>query len=348
MKRTREHTNEPTLPLAKDLSPAGLLQPKHIEALHRDGYCVVEGVLTAEQCATTRRQWLETIENYDIGFVANDPESWKAATHRPVGTHGMHDYPPVAQEWWVWNARLHTASVFSQLWQTPAEDLISSMDRVCFVPPTQPAIANDWWHLDQCQVATRGALACVQGMLVVEDIDEGDIALEVMAGAHRLHAEFLSYLGKTSPVAETRTRTMDWYQFAAADVAWFANSGLSTVRRVHAKKGSLILWDSRLPHQARGPRDGKRSDRARHTIYTCMVPRAWADYDCLDIREELFEDGRATTHWPQYRYAFAATPQTYGQPLPTFPGFELEKQLAMRDNPEYVPQQQLMKRLVGY
>lgn len=59
------------------------------------------------------------------------------------------------------------------------------------------------------------------------------------------------------------------------------------VTRVHAKKGSLILWDSRLPHHAVPPVEGnmlfmervvgllsvQRSGRARFCIYVCMVPR---------------------------------------------------------------------------
>lgn len=104
----------------------------------------------------------------------------------------MQDYPPVSQEHWVWNARLATAPIFSSLWQTHQSGLISSMDRVCFVPPTQLLSGKTWWHLDQSRSTRIGSLQCVQGMLVLEDIDESDVALQVMAGTQKYHGKFFT------------------------------------------------------------------------------------------------------------------------------------------------------------
>lgn len=350
-KRRRTGPRLPRYPDPAPLPADGLLTSEHVRGLERDGFCVVRDVVSPANCEALKGEWLQMLEDLGVGFRKDDVATWTPAKHRPVSTRGMQDYPPVAQEPFVWKARLKCKPVFDALWQET--DLITSMDRVCFIPPAQLAIAKSWWHLDQARETRRGSLQCVQGMLVLEDIGAGEVSLEVMAGAHRHHARFFTdHVTQDADGGADRLRkckTHDWFKFADRDRAWYLEQENVRVQRVHAPKGALILWDSRVPHQAIPPANrAERSEKARFTIYVSMVPRAWADPKRLAARRKWFEEGRATSHWPQDGRPFGAKPRTYGQPLPVFPGFSLARQLRARDDPSVIPQQRLMRRLVGY
>eukprot|EP01128_Nolandella_sp_AFSM9_P011218 TRINITY_DN793_c0_g1_i1.p1 TRINITY_DN793_c0_g1~~TRINITY_DN793_c0_g1_i1.p1 ORF type:complete len:363 (-),score=77.14 TRINITY_DN793_c0_g1_i1:53-1141(-) len=322
------------------------LKWKHIESLKQHGYCVVENALDVNEGNQIVKDWKKCYESYGVGFKAADPSTWKLSKHRPMGTRGMQDYPPVSQEFWVWNARLAMAPIFSALWQTSESGLLSSMDRVCFVPPTQLLTGKTWWHLDQSSVKRRGVLACVQGMLILEDIDEGDVALQVMANSHKHHAQFFEEHLSQDEVRFGKCKNMDWHKFNEGDTDWYLKQKDVEKVRVHGKKGSLILWDSRLPHHAVPPPRDIRSGRTRLCIYVCMVPRKLAPEKRILAHKKWFETGRATSHWPQDSKPFARIPRTYGGALREFPGFNLEKQL--RDRDEKVSDVKKMRRLVGY
>ncbi len=69
------------------------LTPAHIADLRTKGYTVVEGVLDAQSCATTKLAWLQTMEGYaGTGFKMNDRSTWTTA-NLPNSTRGMQDWP---------------------------------------------------------------------------------------------------------------------------------------------------------------------------------------------------------------------------------------------------------------
>jgi len=261
----------------------------------------------------------------------------------------------VAQEWWVWETRLRTAPVFAALWGTKQENLISSMDRVCFVPNDRLKLnkgnEQGWPHLDQAQVNRRGTLECVQGFVTLNDIGEGEVSLQVYEGAHKHHKRFF-----TERVAKDQKRwegcySTDWCKLDAEgqDRAWYMNqTGVKEVR-VHAKAGSLVLWDSRLPHHAMPPKENaKRSKVDRFVIYSCMVPRRWANSTALEKRMKAHEKGLATPHWPHDGKTFPYKPRTYSKDTPLIdPTFNpVERQL--NPLPNKVSNYALVRRLVGY
>jgi hypothetical protein len=254
----------------------------------------------------------------------------------------------------MWEARLAAAPVFASLWGCPKEELISSMDRACFVPYTRLKInkANQagWWHLDQATTARRGTLECVQGFVTLNDIGAGEVALTVLEGAHRHHARFFSEHLSEERVAKCKK---DWVKFDpdAKDKEWYlAQEGVRETR-VHAPAGSLVLWESRLPHHAMPPLDpAARSQIDRYVIYTCMVPRSWALLRILKKRTEAFESGRATSHWPHDARLFGEKPWVRGadpEEVLIDPHYDpVTKQVAKL--PGAVSDFAMVQKLVGY
>ena len=339
------------------LAPPSLLEPHHLIELRERGWTVVENVLSPDQCETTKRDWLQTMAQYPGSkFRPDDRKTWKRV-NMPLSTRGMLDFPSVAQEAWIWRTRLASAPVFSALWGCAESDLLTSMDRACFVPYEQLKMnaknAKGWWHIDQARIARRGPLQCVQGLVTLNDMGEGEVCLEVLEGAHRHHAAFFRERIETDAKRQADTRNDDWYKFDAdtgGDLAWYLSQpGVKRVR-CYAKAGSLILWESRLPHQAQPPQNNAlRSKIDRYAIYACMIPREWVkDGKVLQKRQKHFESGRATPHWPDSAKPFPAKPRTYGTPLP-FPTYNvLESQVQVLEQRLGADDYARAKRLVGY
>lgn len=323
--------------------PGTKLNWEHVVQLRDAGFCVVEDVLDVSQCVQIRKDWLDTMGAYGTGFRADDSSTWTQKGTRPWNTRGIQEYPPVAHEHWVWEARLQAAPVFEALWQTPARDQISSFDRACFVPSGRYPRTSDWLHLDQASEKRRGTLQCVQGMLVLEDIGDSEVALEVLRGAH-LHHEQLFAAPSLTEKRLNKCKSAEWLKLTEADIKWY--SGQKNVERIRikARKGSLILWDSRLPHHAVPPCTGAQG-KDRFCIYVCMLPRRCATQARLKAHRKYFDEGRATSHWPQDAKVFQEKPQLYGQPLPEYI-FDPRAQLHQRDT--RVPDRDLMRRLAGF
>jgi hypothetical protein len=323
------------------------LRGHNIDELREHGHTVVRRAVTADAARRAKDEWLCMLDDYGIGFDRHDTATWQPASHRPMSTRGMHDYPPVAQEGWVWDLRLQCAPVFGQLWQTRPEDLITSMDRVCFLPNSQLAVGKGWMHIDQSRRSRRGALHCMQGMLLLEDIGPGEVALEVISGSHKHHGAFFEHQLDATRSEETAAR--DWLKLKQDDLDWYEAQSSVARTRIHAKAGDLILWDSRIPHHAVPPAGrSARSTLPRFTVYVSMLPRRLAKADRLRAKRRQFVEGRATSHWPQDSKVFGKYPSLYGKQLPEYPGFELGRQLEKRNNRFAADRKKLMFRLAGF
>lgn len=333
------------------LEEGSLLKPHHIRSLKENGFCVVDNVADASFCEDTKGEWRATMESYGTGFKANDKSTWVTET-LPWGIRGMQEWPPVAQEKYVWDTRLKALPVFAKLWNTAEDAMISSMDRVCFVPSTRLKLNKKtqfgWMHLDQASRLRRGNLECFQGFITLNDIGENEVALEVLAGAHRYHRKFFEECMPMNSERELKCKNKEWLKFTPEDLAWFEKQEGVKRTRVHAKAGALVLWDSRIPHHAMPPKDNaKRSKVDRYVIYTCMVPLSWTDEKTRKYRTNAFLNGRGTPHWPHDRSMFGLKPQTYGAELPC-PKFSIPDQLRRLKTKSTPKEYEQIKALVGY
>jgi ectoine hydroxylase-related dioxygenase (phytanoyl-CoA dioxygenase family) len=227
------------------------------------------------------------------------------------------------------------------------------MDRVCFVPyerlKLNAVTADGWMHMDQSRRHRRGTLECVQGLVTLNDIGAGEVALEVFEGAHRYHKLFFEQCMPLDSEEEKAANKRDWCRLSAEQKQWYLQQkGVKQVR-VHAKAGSLILWDSRLPHHAMPPRDNsQRSKVDRSVIYSCMVPRSWATPKILKKRIKAFENGRATSHWPQDGNTFQYKPRTYSSDIELFESDFDPQERQLKFLPTQTTNYPLLRRLVGY
>jgi hypothetical protein len=74
---------------------------------------------------------------------------------------------------------------------------------------------------------------------------------------------------------------------------WYAARG-ATKRKVCAKAGDLILWDSRVVHWNEDP----TGSRTRLAAYVCYCPRRLVAEDVLSRRVQFFYARTGTNHKP--------------------------------------------------
>ena len=155
----------------------------------------------------------------------------------------------------MWDARSNknVADVFAKLWDSQAEEMLTSFDGVSIhMPPEQTGngfFTGDkdiWFHTDQSYF--DNSAKCVQGMVTLWDVEEGDATLACWPKSHALHEQFGSHFGLED--RKVNKNKFD-YQKMGNDPkkwAWLEENGLQPAC-VKAKAGSLILWDSRTMHQ---------------------------------------------------------------------------------------------------
>ena len=276
-----------------------------IRELDEKGYCVIEGVLAADKCATHK----EGIERYlaNCGIDVKDP----ALRHSEYPSiHGIIQHLEFGQSKAVWDVRQEesVAAVFERMFGD--NDLLVSFDGGCVMLPYYTDNPNSrWWHVDQSH--GRRGRRCIQGYVNLTDShDEASGSLAVIVGSHKLHDKF----GDENPAA-VAVRD-DWYKFTPEQLE--ALPGARS--RVHGGVGSLVLWDSRTIHQNMAPPKTVAARRSRYVVYTCFQPRKLISKADLKKKQKAFDEYRMTTHWPASRVKlFSKSWRTYGKEAKRFP-----------------------------
>lgn len=284
-------------------------------ALEEDGYCVVPGVVPDFERVRDSiwTDLMRLVPGFDPSVTA--PREQRRALFSLYPLHSMLLQHYVGHMQSVWNVRQHPAvhRVFEQIWGT--EDLYVSFDGIsALVPPEttgrgflKPSTAN-WLHVDQSPHKT--GRWSVQGFVNLYDVDDMDASLLVVPGSH---------LEDRSGLAVRGQNTTDWLMMTdRADDA----------RKVVAKAGDLVLWDSRTIHQGSLPSRGRPTARVAPTglmagheysprlvVYVCMLPRLRLTNLQKRKRAEALEKRRMTNHWGTKLFPLA--PRRYGGPVPT-------------------------------
>jgi hypothetical protein len=290
---------------------AKVLQTRDDLAQH--GYAVVPSILSSDTCAELARAIWCALEQMTEGRVKSaHPDAALASTDFPWRMHGILLMPSeISHLAPVWEARTGPAlDVFALLYGT--DRLLGSYDRLNMYPslPTssKPSRERPWLHTDQTPL--RKGFHCVQGYVDLYGTGPLDGGLVVCPGSHLAHHDYIcNTLGERDVGAD------DWFRFSPEQIADIKQR-FGWVK-VQCPRGSLCLWDSRCFHQNEPPSPG---GHARLVIYTCNMPLACIPQDkrtaLLAKKQDAFSQQRATSHWPLKTKLFAATPQTYGKPLP--------------------------------
>jgi hypothetical protein len=307
-----------------------------METIEKYGVAIVPNLLNEHECDKMSTGMWETLEDitqmWTQPISRDNPESWKNIRDL-FPLHSM-----LIQHWtighaqFIWDLRQNPkcVDIFSKIWDTPLEDLLSSFDAASFHMPSETTgigwHRSTWYHSDQSFV-NRG-FKCVQSWVTAFDVNRGDATLAFYEGSNNYHDEFGDAFGITDKG--------NWYRMDTDDKIKFYTDRGCLPKRIMCPKGSMVLWDSRTIHCGTEPIKGREKPNFRCVAYLCYMPRSMATKKKLEKKIKAFEEMRMTTHWPCEVKLFAKTPRTYGQEVP---------EILSLERPEIGP---LGRRLVGY
>ncbi len=285
-----------------------------LPSLEEKGVAVVDNVLTAEECCSIRDRIWEQLEYVTKSqFRVSDEATWKFfyslfPLHSMLLQHfGLGQCAP------IWDVRMNpkVGEVFSKIWNCPANNLLVSMDGLSIhLPPEKTGrgwyLGNSWLHTDQS--FTKRGRQCIQGVLNLYDVEEGDATFRCYEGSHKFHEEF--------GTAFNHKEKDDWYRLATEEEREYFRERGCRETAVKAPAGSLILWDSRTMHQGMEAMRARANPKFRMAIYICMMPRAGVAESILAKRRSAFQERRIMTHWANRPKLFPKTPRTYGNAIP--------------------------------
>lgn len=304
--------------------------------LEEDGVEVVENVLSKNEIVDLQNkmwEWLNFKTKNTRAPVVKENSNTYGTMFELFPKHGM-----LFQHWdfghnplsWSVRQNKNVIDKFSSIWKT--HDLITSFDGIsvslpCEVTKRGWSRGKEWFHSDQC--FKNNHFECVQGLVNIFDVFEGDGTLRVLRASHKLHGSFQDKF-KIKDSGDWCLLNEEQKQFYVDRLD--SNADIC----VKAAAGSLVLWDSRTIHQGMEPQRSRRVSNIRCVPYICMTPASLASQAQLKKRIKYFEERRTCNHWPHKIKVFGKQPRTYGQPVPVV---DTDIDLEVTD---------LMKKLVGY
>jgi hypothetical protein len=289
-------------------------------ALKRDGYAIRERVLTPQECTAMIDGMWDHMEYVTMGRLSrHDPSTWKPELqHTFLLKHGMLDQHYAGHAQVAWDVRGHPKVQQFYRYLYDGVGLGVSFDGVSFgLAPEITGIGwhrENWLHLDKGwgPGVTSGTWDprhnAIQSWVTGFDIDEGDGTLQVLKGSHKLHKPF-------ARAFDHENHKANWWMLTPEEIAWYEERGCELVN-ITCPAGSQVFWDSRTVHAGRAPVKGRaNAGRHRFVIYACYAPRSWLTQVARKKKKKALEEGRMTSHWPQYPKLFPKRPRTYGRVL---------------------------------
>ncbi|XP_062571559.1 uncharacterized protein LOC134233591 [Saccostrea cucullata] len=262
-----------------------MFRDRILAELDDQGFSVVEGVLSEEDCRRYSDEFKDWVHQYKDNNKTFGSFESLVQSYRIGHFHAS------------WAVRLKVKHVFSELWET--EKLLSSVDGVAVSPP--PEMMPDrpkfrtkktFLHLDQG--SKRQGLHAYQSGVYLEESSDSDHCFRVLKGSHKLIKDFYDNFS----LAARQSSAFEYYELTQEEIDWYKDRGCPATT-VPVPRGGMVLWDSRLVHDNARPVEGRpRSDRWRHVVFVCMTPAKWAKQSDIKIKREAYEHLLMTTHWP--------------------------------------------------
>ena len=239
------------------------------QVLEKDGYCVIP-VLNDNEITELRENAWEALnyitQNLEKPIRKDDPSTWTSFWELyPLRSMMLKHF--IGHSQFMWNIRQHSKikEVFSTLHND--SNLLTSYDGFSIHFPFEKLPRhrgkgrnNPWFHTDQ---SPHRKETCIQGIVNLYDINEGDSTLRVIEGSHTKHAQFFQEKG-------VHKVTGDWYKPCDKELKFF--DGLEKIH-VKAKAGDIILWDSKTFHCGGEAYGWRQKPNFRLAAYVCMLPR---------------------------------------------------------------------------
>ena len=220
--------------------------------------------------------FFDFLEDCNSNFDRNDPETWiKANLPDKIMSRGILKHYFGHNEF-LWKIRELCIQIFSRIWST--QDLLSSYDGGCFLPPTKKNNFTHWIHHD----TPKGVFdfCSVQGIVNFVDNGPNDGGLVLLEGSREVFKEYMEKYPSSGIIWEK------------ANIRDPLLSDKQLIK-ICAPAGHIILFDSRIFHCNVPP----TSDNYRMCTYVSMEPRSGATQQELNERIKMYENGSMSSHW---------------------------------------------------
>tara|TARA_Y100000389_G_scaffold162170_1_gene164851 strand:+ start:4332 stop:5213 length:882 start_codon:yes stop_codon:yes gene_type:complete len=258
------------------------------EALDRDGYVIITGILTQEEIDFYKQRvydWQSKIPGYK-------------SKHKKISPHGIHKTWEAGHTDFAWGIRTHpnVLKIFKDLWGVQDDkELAVSYDGSCYIPKDHTGKDNVWTHTDQAP--DQKGIHCYQGLVSLTDNKER--TLVVYEGTHLEHEKYFR--------DRNITGSSRWNKIELS----YLNNIKDKKRVLEVPAGSLVLWESRTFHQNQY---GKPGSEERIVQYVSYLPKNDIKYTSAQEKKRLkyFQERRTTSHWAYPVKVNGLQPQTYG------------------------------------
>lgn len=288
------------------------------------GVCIVTGVLDDAECIKLGSgicndlSWLT--QRMTPQFNIDNTDTWSVLDQLLPIDGIIYQHWGLGQSQTIWDVRCNdkVIDVFANIYGT--RDLLVSFDAISVSLPgeyhdnkSNRFYSHDRWHFDQSLLKPN--FECVQGWVNAFDTNYMDATTAIMIYSNRLHQAYgnlLQQMGKT-------LEKDDWIK--VDDVSFFLSNGCIPYR-VEAKKGSIVLWDSRTLHYGSKPLPGRLRPNYRMLAYVCYTPSSLINETRRKRKIEIFHEkgkwgqGRITNHWPHRPKVFPETPRLWNNAPP--------------------------------
>lgn len=323
-----------------------------LTTLDKYGVAVIPNLIPEKKCLSFRKQlWDELYQltkDWDTPIEEKKPETYRQIFKLCLLHSMLIQYHKVGHFNTVWAIRQlpEIVNVFSGIYNCDPGDLLVSFDGLSWHMPFEVTKrgyfrGNCWLHTDE-RPGKEGyklvrtvdgkkeerIVSCIQGMVNLYPVNEGDATLSVLEESHKYHAEMFDEFD----LADFKS---DWFKINKEQLDWYNKKGCKQ-RCITAPIGSLTLWYSRTIHQGLEPMRDRENPNFRLVVYTCYTPRSMASEKMLVKRVKAFEEKRMTNHWPHDAKLFAKKPRTYGGEVPVI-SYDPEPKI-----------NELGRRLIGY
>jgi hypothetical protein len=296
-----------------------LMTDEHLRFLEENGYVVIDNVISRDETEQLRiRLWKEYIEKSWPQVKLDEFDTWNE--HFPIHNDMAIFAGNAGHAQVLWDVRQNpaVAQIFATIWNCTIDDLIVSFDGFSLMCPSElrqpptPIFGNNSkypMHVDQTldfnesksDFLGKSNLSSdpwtIQGQFLFEDSEENDGGFYCIPKSHHDFANFAKDIQKINQV--------DYFNNKFKE---------DQHKHVQAKKGSVILWDSRTIHWNQFPSSDRNNDRnnnrnndrnnnlhrTRNVCYICYVPKNRLDLTNTMIRKEAFYYKLSTGHNPSH------------------------------------------------
>jgi hypothetical protein len=283
--------------------------------LHKFGVAVAPAVMEPDEVATCVQGMHAVVESIGASAGLTTPgsgEEWETRFGIENGEMAHTGSAGASPPSWVVRTHPRIREIFRELYgKGPDHAMFTSQDGFSYRVPSDRKLfsptSRSWLHSDCRLPGGEGkdededeVETMYQGQVPLTDVRPGCNTFLCLPGAHQLMPRFADafpgMVGKAN-----------WLKYNEEHLRWFADHGCSKLFAVTCPPGSLILWDSKLPHSSI---QGTDTAFARMVVYVCQRPTDTVPKPVRKRAATIFNERRTGTHSTDKM--FGAMPNTHG------------------------------------